>query len=137
MYEINPVEQPFGTFIYKSKNEFNQIITLKIQIWDDSIKVIRWNVYFRIGKNKNKYKDLEQMMVRGKDGLKSLLWAKNCIKDFINKISNDEFFIKRHNHIEVYWTNSKRRNVYERGLKDLGFIKEKGFLVFKIPNITQ
>ena len=54
MYEVNKEEYPFDIFIYKTKNEFNQIIQTKIITWNKRCESIHWNVSFIIGKRKNK-----------------------------------------------------------------------------------
>ena len=74
-----------------------------------------WYVCFDIvDKRKQKFHFKEQT---GTDGINSLLWAKHCLKDFIeNQIDKDI-----DNAIIINWDDGKRRRVYERGLKDLGF----------------
>lgn len=53
----------------------------------------------------------------GKDGIKSLLWAKKCLFDFIDyakwKFLGDS--------IEVHPDDERRRKVYEYALLPLGF----------------
>ena len=74
-----------------------------------------WFVVFDIvDKKKHKYHFRQQT---GTDGIKSLLWAKECLKDFIeNQIRKDV-----DNAIIIYWDDSQRKRVYARGLQDLGF----------------
>ena len=74
-----------------------------------------WYVCFWIGKNKRGYEALTQT---GKDGVKSLLWAKQCIKDFMKLKSGSV----KPQHLCITWDNGRRRDTYFRGLSDLGFV---------------
>ena len=132
MYEVNPQKCSTRLYSYKTKNKYNQKLELEINVWCNSIESAHWNVCFRVGKNKHKERDFEQMCITGKDGIKSLLWAKKCLKDFIKIISKSSK--QKINYLEIYWTDSRRRDVYERGLKDLGFIRKNSFLVLKIQS---
>ena len=117
---------------YQTKNTNGQTLRLIFSKWYYQKKRrIDWYICFDIAdKRKNKFKYEQQT---GTDGIKGLLWAKNCIKDFIkNEIRKDV-----DNVIIVQWDNNKRRKVYERGLKELGF-KLTNFdgrlsLMLKIP----
>lgn len=57
----------------------------------------------------------------GKDGLSSLLFAKQAIVEFEEYILNDWGSYHKEIYLKVLWEDSKRKRVYERGLKDLGF----------------
>lgn len=117
---------------YQTKNTNGQTLRLIFSQWYYQKKRrIDWYICFDIAdKRKNKFKYKQQT---GTDGIRSLLWAKNCIKDFIeNEIRKDI-----DNVIIVQWDDNKRRKVYERGLKELGF-KLTNFdgrlsLMLKIP----
>ncbi len=104
----------YGDVMYKNKNSHGQTVSLTIQYesYGDSI---HWNACLWIGKHDKGYQQLKQT---GKDGLTSLLWAKKCIIDFIENIPKDKS--KKH-YLEVRWDDSKRKNTYMWGLKDLGF----------------
>ena len=108
MYDIQREsgEEYLDHYIYKSRNECNQITT----------------------KRKHGY---QEGKTTGKDGIKSLLWAKKCLLDFIDyakwKFPGDS--------IEVYPDDERRRKVYEYALLPLGFkiMKDKyKTLIYKL-----
>jgi hypothetical protein len=88
-------------------------MTLKFQKEEYS-SLVYWNVVFWIGKRKRGYEFGNQT---GKDGLKSLLWAKSCIIDFMANLQKNGL---KH-HIIISWDNNRRKKAYIRGLSDLGF----------------
>jgi hypothetical protein len=58
----------------------------------------------------------------GKIGLSGLLWAKEKIKEFENFIINKKIEKEKISmYILVGWEDNRRRKVYERGLKNLGY----------------
>lgn len=96
---------------YKSRNSLNQIMVCEIYL--TTAKYI--NVSFYIcDKRKTGYARLKST---GRDGIRSLLWAKSCIADFISFARTEH---KGHV-IRVYADDEKRRKVYEWGLAPLGF----------------
>lgn len=132
MYKIEAIhcEQTYPTdYIYKSRNEHGQSITLECYVFEED-KInnkIYWNVSFHIGKRKRILKDFEDMTTTGKDGIKSLLWAKNCIIDVRKNIKKDYKDYK--NIICIYWTDKRRRDVYYKNLKELNPVKLKDHLI--------
>lgn len=104
-----------GTLVYRCKNDCGQILNLSIHP-DEYDACIFWDVCFWIGKRKRGY---EYMNQTGKDGLKSLLWAKECLIEFIEKYK--EISSLKKSYLCIYWDDSRRKNAYYRGLKDLGF----------------
>ena len=119
MYEINLLEdKDYYDYYYTSKNEKGQIITLNITS-ETLNRSIKYYIGFYIGKRK---KGFQYMAATGKDGIKSLVWAKNCIKNFIESLQcHHRFSMYEEHYIIVQWDDNKRRNAYERGLKPLGF----------------
>lgn len=117
MYDINLTKSTeyYNTYIFKTKNKNNQTLELLIFISDFSEFNLNntYCVTFKINtKRKHGYQLLKQT---GKDGIKSLLWAKNCIEYFINnKLHNGDKIV-------IYADDSKRFKVYIRGLKSLKF----------------
>ena len=101
---------------YQTVNANGQTIRLIFYKWYYPYKRrIDWYVCFDIvDKRKHSYRYGEET---GTDGLKSLIWAKNCINDFITNEIDREV----DNVIIVQWDNAQRKRVYERGLKNLGF----------------
>jgi hypothetical protein len=102
-------------YVYTAKNECGQVLVLEIYLKEYSLN--KWyNVAFHIAsKRKRGWEDLKQT---GKDGLKSLLWAKACVKDFIKNYPLDIVYP-----IRIEADDSRRFKIYERKLKDLGFVK--------------
>lgn len=115
MYEIELQKKDQYTYIYKAKNSYNQLLTLEIFQSEDN----NWNVCFFItSKRKKGYQKLQQT---GKDGLSSLIWAKNCVIDWIFEMKRLHKKLK----LYVYADDKRRRNVYKRYLLPLGFQIEK------------
>lgn len=83
-------------------------------------KIYYYSIYFVIA-NKRKTIDNSMFHITGKDGLLGLIWARNKLIEFEQYIQ-ERYFDKSKKHI-LYcrWTDNRRRNAYERGLKPLGF----------------
>lgn len=119
MYEINKQFNLVDyTYKYRTKNINNQQLVLDIYCCGDSdfSNDLLWNVEFYITTKRKK--GYQSLVSTGKDGIKSLIWAKNCIKDFIKEKEFDNEF---NNSILVNWEDSKRKKVYIYGLSKLGF----------------
>lgn len=105
--------------IYQSVNSKNQIIQMSFMI--DDVKLFpEFTIYFVTFQIMSKRKHgFQENVSTGKDGIKSLIWAKNCIKDFIENelYSGDKIVIGA--------SNSKRFRVYQKGLKDLRFYQDR------------
>ena len=73
--------------------------------------------------HKRKQKSENILKQTGKDGLKSLLWAKNKIKEFEEDIlSSDLHWVEgKALSIAIGWEDNRRRTAYERGLRSLGY----------------
>lgn len=110
-----------NSFSYTSKNDSGQIIHLLLS-GERKQKHIFYFVMFQIGKRKDGF---QYMKTTGKDGLKSLFWAKNCIKHFIEYLKNQSYTLETDKDIKhtvvVQWNDNRRRNTYYRGLKSLKF----------------
>lgn len=99
--------------------------TIRIEFEEDwSHKKYYYNIFLLIT-NKKKHSDYPFNKSMGKDGIEGLLWAKRKIVEF------EKFIVKEHKHtpIVIYagWGNSKRRDVYERGLRNIGYKFNKVF----------
>jgi len=106
--------------IYKGINGANQTMIMEFEKWYHELnnQDIYFIKFYVANKRKQGYKFREQT---GRDGIKSLLWAKRCLIDFLsNKINTN-----KENIITVFWDDKKRRDVYIRGLKHLGFKLQK------------
>lgn len=98
-------------YIYKSRNEHNQIITC--MAYRTLYGYLNFS-FFITTKRKEGYQHLQ---MTGKDGIKSLVWAKKCLLDFIE-------FAKwkyKYDTLVVSADDEKRRRVYEKVLIPLGF----------------
>jgi hypothetical protein len=136
MYRINPIRSNIyqDTYDFKTKNQFGQLLELQIYNydWNEFNINASYAIKFHITtKRKHGYQYLKQT---GRDGLKSLLWAKECIKYFIdNKLKNKDKIV-------IFADDNKRLNIYKWGLKDLGFtesnIKGSKCLILRYNLIT-
>ena len=117
-YSINRTWESSGNrnnFSYKSKNSANQIMELKIlNIYPNEKRF--WVSFCVMTKRKHGF--LENVST-GKSGISSLLWAKNCLKDFISWAKISGFYTGWE--ISIFPSNKQRKIVYDYGLKDLGF----------------
>lgn len=98
-------------YLFQEKLSNNQI--LKIKFYDEDEKYILISACV-FSKRKHNY---SEQITTGRVGIESLLLAKLGIKLFI------EFLIKQNmkRKVVVGWADNRRRNVYYRGLKELGF----------------
>lgn len=103
-----------ATYQYKAKNSCNQLLTLTIARDGNDF----WVCFFITSKRKKGYQKLQQT---GKDGLSSLLWAKNCV---INWISN---YRERYKgcRLCISHDDKRRAEVYKRSLSSIGFEESK------------
>ena len=124
---ISEVHTEYKDVRYKTKNDCGQILNLTLFLEEYS-NFNEWFITLWIGKRKKEFQYLTQT---GKDGIKSLLWAKECIKDFIKHL--DE---KQNHKIFVHWDDNRRRDVYARGLKELGFTYQTGYRGKKMLVLT-
>lgn len=113
MYDINRTKGDLyvNHYLYKSRNEYNQIIVC--EIYRDIHEHINFTFYI----TSKRKRGFQEGKITGKDGIKSLIWAKNCLLDFIK-------YAKHHypKDIITIWATDKRRyKVYERSLIPLGF----------------
>jgi len=86
--------------------------------------IIFYQIYLRI---KHKRKNNVTLKQTGKCGLEGLIWAKNKIiefEEYIKTIDKDKRKI-----ILVGWDDNRRRNVYHKGLKNIGY--KYGFMFDK------
>ena len=100
----------------REKNSQNQIVEIFFQ------KEIYSNfdyycVGLRVGvKRRKNWNDINNIST-GKAGIESLLIAKGMIAKFIEELEKS----KTPTILAISWSNNRRRDVYARGLKDLGF----------------
>lgn len=95
---------------YDSKKKKNTWMLTTVYAIGPEKQVNRWF--------NNEINDID-LTKSGKQGLKSIFWAKEQIKEIINIFKEehpDDKLI-----LQVHWVDNKRRDLYYRGLKDLGF----------------
>jgi hypothetical protein len=102
-----------GYYFYSFKEKLSNNQTLEMEFWEEDKKyiVVSASVY-----SKRKYVNSEYKTY-GKVGIESLLLAKLAIKLFIEFLVEQKLSKK----IIIFWSDNRRRNVYYRGLKELGF----------------
>lgn len=87
--------------------------------WDNQ-RTAEFTVWFIVYK---KRKDISNSFLKqtGKDGLKTLLFAKEALAEF------EEFIVSEFGHchnkifINIGWDDNRRRDIYYRGLKSRGY----------------
>lgn len=139
MYNINrDISKEFrNAYTYQSINSFGQILKLDIYESNDSpLDHIHYCVTFHITSKKRL--GFQSLKTTGKDGIKSLLWAKSCIIDFIEHMNMVDI---KYGHITVFWDDSKRKRIYCYWLKNIGFnlgrINNKECLIYKSRGLVK
>lgn len=113
------------TYYKRTKLSNGQLAEIQFQETYHRNNFADYNVVFVIGSKRNKLNcTMMEHTTTGKVGIEGLLWAKKQIIEFEkfifekfprDKYPNEKVFIS------VGWADNRRRNVYERGLKNLGF----------------
>lgn len=113
MYDINRVinEKYVSSYIYRTKNSSHQILYLEAFLTTRGFVNI---LFYITTKRKSGFQYLKQT---GKDGLSSLVWAKNAIQDFLNNPPRE----LRGKELRIYGDDRRRFSVYQRSLTPLGF----------------
>lgn len=114
MYDIDLQKdrEHVNSYYYKSKNEYGQIITLEIYKEPGFMNV----TFYIATKRKNGF---QENLIVGKDGMKSLSWAKQCLMNFINNNIWKNFL--KGKVLLVYPANNRLRRIYKRSLIPIGF----------------
>jgi len=105
---------------YRVKNSKGQIVELEIWVYYSDREQLTEYLSVTLSVNK-KRKGYEYGKETGKAGIESLLIAKKILKYHIDKVLKRQRFYKWTYYIIIWWDDSRRRDVYYRGLKDLGF----------------
>jgi len=116
MYNFTSYKNNVNDVIYKGLNGTNQTMKMEFEKWyyPYDNKDIYYTKFYIVNKRKHQYRFKEQT---GTDGIKSLLWAKQCLINFINDGINKT----RDNIIVIGWDDKRRRDVYVRALIPIGF----------------
>lgn len=94
-------------------------ITFYGDYWDDQ-RTAEFSVWLVVYK---KRKDISKLFLKqtGKDGLKTLLFAKEAIREFEKYILREFGNCHQKIFINIEWDDNRRRDIYYRGLKNDGF----------------
>lgn len=103
----------------------NQTIDLSFTCWDrpQINEITKWNVSVVVyNKRKHINRNFSEVRNTGSNGLEFLFFAKQAIKEFeayiVERYPLDEGY---KNIIVIGWADIRRRNVYARGLRSLGY----------------
>lgn len=115
MYDIQRIksEDYVDCYTYKSRNECNQILVCEIYRTIEGYL----NVTFYVTTKRKQGFQFKKST--GKDGIKSLMWAKKCLLDFIEFARRVKKY--KGQTLIVYPDDNRRRRVYERALIPIGF----------------
>ena len=115
----------YHTYGYFKTHKLKNNQTIGIYFWKHELS--KSNDYVILLAIANKKKHLRQLILGEKDiltdhetgkcGLEGLLWAKKQIVEF-----EKSDCCKDGDFISVYWSDNQRRDVYEYGLRKLGFM---------------
>lgn len=113
MYDISPIidNNYVDCYVYKSKNDAWQRICLEIF---RSIGDALWVTFYITTKKRDGF---QYNKTTGKNGVKSLIWAKNCLLDFI-KHRKWQFHGSR---LCIKGTDERRFRIYKHYLEPHGF----------------
>lgn len=113
MYDVSPIKNNdyVDCYVYKSKNDKGQRIC--VEIFRSKYEAL-WITFYITTKKRNGFQEDE---ITGKDGVKSLLWAKKCVLDFIERYGTRFKGCK----LCIHATDERRFNVYKRYLQSCGF----------------
>lgn len=117
----------FYGYYETSKLSNNQTISIFFLL-EEQARADEYNVVLAIANKKKHIKewitgerDLFEEKTTGRCGLEGLIWAKRKIIEFEEFIGNRYRKGSKETIITVQWTNNRRRNVYEKGLKKLDY----------------
>ena len=120
MYEVVPRQTDGGVIRYTAKNCCNQLLTFEIRPF--GLCKYRWYAVFWITTKRNQ--GYQQGLQTGKDGVKSLVWAKTCLLNWIEKAKALKHDTPEYR-LYIWSDDSRRFNVYKRYLIPLGFQVEQ------------
>lgn len=115
--------QERNSYIFTVTDKMPSGMTVEINFvgycWDDQ-KTAEFTIELNVYK---KRKDKSSIFLKrtGKDGLKTLFFAKKAIKEFEPYILERYGYRHKKMFINIQWTDNKRRDIYYRGLKDIGY----------------
>lgn len=113
MYEISPIKDDDyeDSYVYKAKNSAGQIMCFEVY---KTTAGYLWVKFYITTKRRDGFQDGKQT---GRDGLKSLFWAKNCLLHFLETKRSYYKGLK----LLVQGADKRRFIAYKRSLEPLGF----------------
>lgn len=113
MYDINPIQEKGveDSYIYKAKNITGQILCFEVYKTPEGYF---WVSFYITTKRRDGYQEGKQT---GRDGLKSLFWAKKCLLHFL-ETKRSYYKGKK---LLVQGADKRRFIAYKRSLIPLGF----------------
>lgn len=118
MYDTFIENKIFINVAYKTKIE-KQTLLIEFSGYPSADGTyINWNVFIVVY-TKRKEIDNHFQKSTGNIGLKGLFMAKEILHQFEDYL-RDHYWRENHN-ILVGWDDNRRRNIYERGLRNLGY----------------
>ena len=112
-YEIQRIidEGYISSYEYKARNDCNQIMRFCVYWTTDKMFLV---TFYITTKRKDGYQHGKET---GKDGIKPLIWAKDCLIDFL-KYAKKQY---RHKQLRIYADDKQRYRIYAHYLIPLGF----------------
>lgn len=120
MFKINHhYEYGYKVNDYYSTEILDSGQTIKIEFQESWSKSKYYYGIYLVIMDKRKSEESTYLKTTGKDGLAGLIWAKKKIIEF------ESFIKEKHKGVPVViycgWDNNRRRDVYFRGLKNIGY----------------
>ena len=118
------VNTDYGYHIYSAMSILPSGQTIRIEFSEDETKKKWYFHIYLVTMDKRKSEGSTRLHCTGKDGLLGLLWAKNKIEEFEEFIKKQKSIIEHSAKpivIYCWWDDNRRRNVYARGLRSLGY----------------
>ena len=116
-YEINRTidEGYISSYEYVARNDRNQIMRFYVYWTTDKVFLV---TFYITTKRKDGYQYKKET---GKDGIKPLIWAKDCLIDFL-KYAKKQY---HHKQLRIYSDDKQRQRIYAHYLIPLGFTEVK------------
>jgi hypothetical protein len=104
------------TNLYYISKQFNGFTYNAVMTLEESDKSVKYWFSISSGKKRKDFEIFEEKGSKSFGGIKSLFWLKECLLDFPN------FFARRlygrNQYICIGWSDNRRRNIYERLVKE-------------------
>lgn len=114
-------------YSYVVKNKFDSGNTVEMEFWVAESEPLNPALYVQVSLrsySKRKHRDKPDFYysIRGKDGLRPAVWATNLLVKFPGfLLSHPQFRHKNQVVYTIYWSDSRRRDIYHKWLSRHGF----------------